>query len=215
MPSLKNPKADLRKRYYRSFEVSLIISLAAIIVAFKLSPSVSQSELIPEGTKEIIKIDDIINTVQRPEVPPPPKAPEIIAASIDEIVDDFILDDIDVIKDIPLPDKPPSQPKIIDEEFIFEVVEEMPAPIGGIKAIQEKVHYTDLARRIELQGAVYIQAKIDKNGDVVEATVLKGIGGGLDEEALNAVTSTKFTPGKQRGKPVKVKMIIPIKFVLR
>jgi len=91
----------------------------------------------------------------------------------------------------------------------------MPAPIGGIKAIQEKVHYTDIARRIELQGTVYIQAKIDKNGNVVEASVLKGIGGGLDEEALNAVTSTKFTPGKQRGKPVKVKMVIPIKFVLR
>ena len=215
MPSLKKPKADLRKRYYRTFEVSLIISLATIIVAFKLSPSVSQNEFIPERTQEIIKFDDIINTFQKPDIPPPPKAPQIITASIDEIVEDFILDDIDVIKDIPLPDKPPSQPKIIDEEFIFEVVEEMPAPIGGIKAIQQKVHYTEIARKAGIEGKVYIQAKINKNGDVVEASVLKGLGGGLDEEALNAVRLTKFTPGKQRGKPVNVKMVIPIKFVLK
>ncbi len=76
MPSLKNPKADLRKFYYRSFEISLIISLAAIIVAFKFSPQLSKTELLSEGIQEIIKIDEIINTVQKPDIPPPPKVPE-------------------------------------------------------------------------------------------------------------------------------------------
>jgi len=216
MPSLKNPKADLRKFYYRSFEVSLIVSLAAIIVAFKFSPQLSKTELLSEGIQEIIKIEEIINTVQKPNIPSPPKAPQIIEATIDDVPDDFILPDIDDHKPIPLPDNPP--PKHIinlpDEEYI-PVPEELPSPVGGIKSLQEKVHYTEIARRAGVEGTVYIQAKINKNGDVVEAIVLKGLGAGLDEEALNAVKSTLFIPGKQRGRPVNVKMTIPVKFVLR
>lgn len=91
----------------------------------------------------------------------------------------------------------------------------MPAPVGGLRTIQEKVHYTEIARRALIEGTIYIQAKINKNGEVVDAKVLKGLGAGLDEEALNAVLATKFIPGKQRGKPVNVQMVIPIKFVLR
>jgi len=216
MPSLKNPKADLRKVYYRTFEVSLIISLVSIIAAFKFSPPASEVELLTDGTQEIITVEDIINTVQKPNIPPPPKAPQIIEATIDNVPDDYILPDIDDHKPVPLPDKPPTQPKIInDENFIFEVVEEMPAPVGGLKAIQEKVNYTEIARRAGVEGTVYIEAKIDKAGNVVDAIVLKGLGAGLDKEALNAVLETKFIPGKQRGKPVNVKMVIPIKFVLK
>ena len=215
MPSLKNPKADLRSKYSIYIKIGLIVALTLMIIAFKFSPGSVIVKPFKEKSEPPIDLEPPIRTAQLPDVPSPPKAPELIAASLDDVPEDIILNDIDDIKPVKLPDRPPSKPKIIDDEFIFEVVEEMPAPIGGIKAIQEKVHYTDIARRIELQGTVYIQAKIDKNGNVVEATILKGIGGGLDEEALNAVTSTKFTPGKQRGKPVKVKMVIPIKFVLR
>ena len=91
----------------------------------------------------------------------------------------------------------------------------MPAIIGGIKTIQEKVHYTEIARRASIEGTVFIEVTIDKSGNVMNATIKKGLGAGLDEEALNAVLSTKFIPGKQRGRPVNVKMVIPIKFVLR
>ncbi len=215
MPSLKNPKADLRKVYYRTFEISLILSLVSIIAAFKFSPPASETKFLSEGTQEIIKIEDIENTVQKPDVPPPPKAPQIIAATVDDIADDIFLDDISDIEPVRLPDKPPAQPKIIDDNRIFEVVEEMPEPIGGIKAIQENVHYTEIARRAGVEGTVYIQARVNKQGSVVDATVLKGLGAGLDDEALNAVLSTKFIPGKQRGKPVNVQIVIPIKFVLR
>ena len=216
MPSLKNPKADLRKFYYRTFEVSLIISLVSIIAAFKFSPPASEAELLTDGTQEIITVEDIINTVQKPNIPPPPKTPQIIEATIDDVPDDFILPDIDDHKPIPLPDKPPSKPIIdlSDEEYI-PVPEELPSPVGGIKSLQEKVQYTEIARRAGVEGTVYIQAKINKNGDVVDAIVIKGLGAGLDEEALNAVKSTIFIPGKQRGRPVNVKMTIPIKFVLR
>jgi protein TonB len=216
MPSLKNPKADLRLHYYRTLKLSLILSLVTIIAAFKFSPQPSKTELLSEGTQEIIKIEDIINTVQKPDIPPPPKAPQIIAATIDGLQDDFVLPDIDDVEPVKLPDKPPTQPRILlDDDQIFEAVEESPSPIGGLQAIQEKIHYTEIARRAGVEGTVYIQAKISKNGDVVEAKVLKGLGAGLDDEALNAVRTTKFIPGKQRGKPVNVMMTIPVKFVLK
>ena len=216
MPSLKNPKADLRKRYYRTFEVSLIISLASIIVAFKLSPSISQTELIPKGTQEIIKIDEIINTVQKPNIPPPPNTPK----PVDPISNEDLVE-IDFNETVWNEDEniapPPSPPpaKIPDETPIFIWSEVMPEPIGGLAAIQQKVTYTEIAKRIGLNGKVVVEAVIDENGNVLDAKVIKELGGGLDEEALNAVLSTKFTPGKQRGKPVKVKMVIPIKFVLK
>lgn len=216
MPTLKNPKADIRKFYHRTFEVSLIVSLAVIVAAFKFSPQATESELLNEGTQEIIKIEDIINTVQKPDVPPPPKAPQIIAATIDDLPDDIILSDIDDIKPVKLPDKPPTHTVVdlTDEPFI-EYAEELPSPVGGIKSLQEKVHYTEIARRAGVEGTVYIEAKIDKNGNVIDSIVKKGIGAGLDDEALNAVKTTKFIPGKQRGKPVNVKMTIPVKFVLK
>jgi protein TonB len=216
MPSLKNPKADLRKLYNRTLKISLTVSLATIFAAFKFSPYTSKSELLINKPQEIIKIDEIVSTVQKTKVPPPPKAPEIIVAMNDNMPDDFILPDIDDHKSVKLPDKPPTKIKADDlDDKIFEAVEEMPVPIGGIKAIQEKLHYTEIAKRAGVEGIVYIEAKIDKMGNVMDTFIKKGLGAGLDEEALNAVKTTKFVPGKQRGKPVIVKLVIPIKFVLR
>jgi len=216
MPSLKNPKADLRKLYHRTFEISLIIALVTLIAAFKFSPDASKIELINPEKPDLITVEDIINTVQKPDIPPPPKAPQLIVATIDNPPDNFLPPDIDDYTPVPLPDVPPTKPDVDNsEDIIFVVVEDMPSPIGGLKALQEKVHYTEIARRAGIEGTVYIQAKISKNGDVVDATVIKGLGAGLDEEALNAVKLTKFIPGKQRGRPVNVKMTIPVKFVLK
>lgn len=216
MPSLKNPKADLRKVYRRTLEISLIISLAILIAAFKFSPHLSKTKLLSEGTQEIIRIEDIINTVQKPDVPPPPKAPQIITASINDLPDDVILPDIDDIDPVKLPNKPPPKPKVdLSDEIFIEIPDELPSPVGGLKSLQEKVHYTEIARRAGVEGTVFIEARIDKNGNVVDAFVKKGLGAGLDTESLNAVLSTKFNPGKQRGKAVNVKMVIPIKFVLK
>ena len=215
MPSLKNSKADLRRLYHRTVELSVILVLILLIVAFKFAPQISNSELLLNEPPELITVEDIINTVQKPNIPPPPRAPQIIEATIDDVPEDIVLSDIDNVEPIKLPDKPPLQPNVIDEEIIFVFVEEMPAPIGGIKAIQEKIHYTEIARRSEVEGTVYIEASIDKKGNIIDAVVKKGLGAGLDEEALNAVLTTKFTPGKQRGKPVNVRIVIPIKFVLK
>lgn len=102
----------------------------------------------------------------------------------------------------------------IYEPDYFVAVENMPEPIGGLKAIQEKIVYPEIAKRAGIEGKVYILAFIDENGDVVSTKILKGIGAGCDEAALYAVKQTKFKPGKQNGNSVKVQVTIPIMFKL-
>jgi TonB family protein len=103
----------------------------------------------------------------------------------------------------------------VNEDDFSPLVENMPGPIGGMFAIQEKIKYPEIAKRAGIQGKVIIQAFIDENGNVVHTKILNGIGGGCDEMAVDAVKKTKFNPGTQNGKPVKVQVTIPIVFKLQ
>jgi protein TonB len=215
MPVIKNHKANLRAKYSRNIKLCIIIAVALNIAAFKASPTEDslKNNFIPP--QDIITIEDIVNTVQKPKIPDPPARPKIIEASIDDITEDFVLDDIEIDKNAQLNQPPlPDRPKLVDEDVIFVWSEVMPEPVGGIKSIQEKVVYTEIAVLAQIEGTVIIEAVIDKEGYVIDAKIFRDIGGGLGEAALNAVLATKFSPGMQRGKPVKVKVTIPIKFVL-
>ena len=218
MPIIKNPKADLKAYYRLHIKFSIIISIAIMIAAFKFSPEVTTNVKSAINTQELIRINDVINTIQKTEPPKLPPKPQIIETVGNEIPDDFTLEDVnlDPNADVGPVNTHPDLHKVDDgdEPFIL-YPEQLPEPIGGIKSIWEKVHYTEIAKRIGLTGTVYIEAAIDKKGNVVDAKIVRGIGGGLDEISLNAVKQTKFKPGRQGSRPVKVKMTIPIKFVLR
>jgi protein TonB len=109
--------------------------------------------------------------------------------------------------------------KVVEEKEVaptyFVAVEEMPEPIGGIAAIQQLITYPEIAKRAGVEGKVYVLAFVDEGGNVTSAKIIKGIGAGCDEAAIDAVRQTKFRPGKQRGKPVKVQVSIPIVFKLQ
>ncbi|MFZ1289062.1 MAG: energy transducer TonB [Melioribacteraceae bacterium] len=96
----------------------------------------------------------------------------------------------------------------------FDAVEEMPFPIGGMQAIQQKIKYPENAKQSGIEGRVYVKAFIDENGNVANAEIIKGTEESLDIAALEAVKATKFEPGRQRGKSVKVQVSIPILFKL-
>ncbi|MBK7104513.1 MAG: energy transducer TonB [Ignavibacteriae bacterium] len=104
--------------------------------------------------------------------------------------------------------------KTLPQEEFFVAVEEMPSPIGGMQAIQQKIIYPELARKAGIEGRVYVKAFIDENGNVASAEIIRGLDGGLSEAAMEAVKATKFEPGRQRGVPVKVQVSIPILFKL-
>lgn len=212
MPSIKNPKADLRKLYNRTLKIGLIVSLALIIGAFKFSPYSSKSELLKNKPQEIIKIDEIVSTVQKPNLPPPPKLPSPIESLVNECLTEPEFGETVWEENDPVP---PPPAKIPEEIPIFVWSEVMPEPIGGLAVIQQKVMYTEIAKRIGIEGKVIVEAIVDEKGNVMDAKVVKGLGFGLDEEALQAIQNTQFSPGLQRGKPVRVKINIPIKFVLK
>jgi TonB family protein len=100
------------------------------------------------------------------------------------------------------------------EEDYFVVVEDMPELIGGLETLQRNIRYPQMARRAGIEGRVYVQFIVNEEGGVENARVIRGIGGGADEEALRVVQNAKFTPGMQRGRPVRVQYSLPIFFRL-
>lgn len=98
---------------------------------------------------------------------------------------------------------------------VLEVAEQMPEPVGGIGAMQSKIVYPIEAKKEGKHGRVVVVFIVDENGDVQNPQIVtQPVGGGCDEEALRVVQATKFVPGKNEGKAVKVRMSIPIRFNL-
>jgi len=211
----KNPIADLRATYKRVLEISIIISLAILILAFKFFPHLQDKGLALEGPQELFTVEDIQQTKQENRPPPPPKPPIPIEAPSDDVLEDIEIEDTEIDFEAEIEAPPPPKEEIEEEPTYFVAVEEMPGPIGGIKAIQEKIVYPEIAKRAGVEGKVYVLAFVNEQGEVTKAQIIKGIGAGCDEAALDAVLKTKFTPGKQRGKPVKVQVSIPIIFKLK
>jgi len=219
MPQFKIPKADLMLKYRKVFEVSIIISLALLIVAFKFFPDMTKTTVKLEGPQEVFNVEDVQHTKQENRPPPPPKPPIPIEAPSDNVLDDVEIGstEIDLTEQVEAPPPPPpkEEKKIVEEEpQYFVAVEEMPEPIGGIGGIQSKIVYPEIAKRAGVEGKVYVLAFVDEEGNVSKAIISKGIGAGCDEAARDAVLKTKFKPGKQRGKPVKVQVHIPVVFKL-
>lgn len=116
------------------------------------------------------------------------------------------------------PEAPPTPPEPgaeTDDEDHFVVVENMPELIGGLASIQSEIEYPESARNAGIEGRVYVQFIVNEEGDVEEPRVIRGIGGGADEVALEAVKKAKFKPGYQRGKPVRVQYSLPVVFRLQ
>ena len=105
----------------------------------------------------------------------------------------------------------------VDE--IFTIVEDQPTPPGGMSAFYKYVatslRYPAQARRMGIEGKVFVQFVVGKDGTLTDVQAIKGIGAGCDEEAVRVISrAKKWSPGKQRGRPVRVRMILPITFKL-
>lgn len=222
MELLKNiSKPEIRFHYKLVFESSIILSLLLIILAFKFFPDITEGTYKYEAPQELFTVEDIQQIKQEFIPPPPPERPAMIIEAItDADIEDieFESTELNIYEDVGAPPPPPIEGKeeVIEEEPVYFVaVEEMPCPIGGIQAIHDLVIYPEIAKRAGIEGKVYVLAYLNEKGEVVKTEIIKGIGGGCDEAAENAVRQTKFTPGKQRGKPVNVRVMVPIVFKLR
>ena len=216
MAIIKTKKADLNIHYKKYFQISVIIVLSLLIMAFKFSPNISSPESIDVCDYGWIELEKTLKTSHTtPQKLPRPPLPEL---STNDVPEDLEIEttEIDFEDDLPIPtaNNQPTNRIVEIEETEFVAVEEMPTIVGGLASIQKNVYYTEIAKRIGMEGKVIIEFVINKNGDVENAKIFKGIFEELDLIALNAVKQAKFTPGLQRGKPVRVKMWIPIVFKL-
>lgn len=116
-------------------------------------------------------------------------------------------------------------PKVVEEEEessqpIFTVVETMPQFPGGdaalLQFLAKSIKYPVIAQENGIQGRVICAFVVNRDGSIVDAEVLRGVDPSLDKEALRVInTMPKWSPGKQRGKPVRVKYTVPITFRLQ
>jgi periplasmic protein TonB len=228
MEPKKNPKVDVHRKRTLIFNFSLVLSLVTIITAFRWSspvpPEVSRPPQ-PDGSDEIayVPITDFNN------VPDPPKPKDRIITPIRvnpvfvEVKELFkgpgtvTIDPADaqgpvntVIEIIEIPDT------VTTDFFRVEV---QPEPVGGYagfyKMLGENMVYPKRAVRNRTEGKVFVQFIIDKNGEPINLKVVRGISAECDNEAIRVLSLSKWNPGKQRGKPVRVRMMLPVTFVLR
>ncbi len=215
----RNERLLEKTRYTIRIEIGFILALLIMISLFKmeLKPS-EEAMLITTVEQETVKMEDIEVTKQITRPPPPPRPIVPVAVSNDEIILDEEINidaefDLDNLTEFEMP-APPAEPEEEVEEQVFVVVEKMPELKGGIAALMKHIRYPEIARKAGLEGRVYVQFIIDERGKVHNPVVVRGIGGGCDEAAIEAVKKVTFTPGLQRGKPVKVKYSLPIMFKL-
>ncbi len=206
--------------------IGLCISLLLVIGAFEFKSYTDNSEV--NLSKTVQNFEDLIEVPPSEQpIPPPPKIeqPQIIEVSDETIIEQEIEIDLDVeiteetiIEEQVLVEVSDEMEEEVVEE-IFTIVEQQPTPEGGIAAfyqyVSENLKFPAMASRMNVQGRVFVQFVVEKDGNLTDVKVVKGIGAGCDEEAVRVIKSApKWNPGKQRGRPVRVRMILPIVFKL-
>ena len=214
----KNKGANVRRNYALYVQFGFIISLSLLITAFNVDYA-PDSEFVVEVTDQpLIEMDDMKVTRQDKTPPPPPKPPIPVPVSDDEVLDNEQLDldvSLDIEEEFYISELPEVEEEEEEQSEPFFLVEQMPEPIGGIAGILKRITYPEIAKRAGIEGRVFVEFIVDVHGNVVDPVVVKEIGGGCDEVALEAIKATKFEPGMQRGKPVPVRMTLPVQFSLR
>lgn len=219
----KNPKYDVNKRVGTFRNLGLTVSILAVIIAFEM-PSSSDQELTDLGQvqADFEDIMEIPPTTQPPPPPPKIQIPEIVEVPDEEEIEEQVEVELDVevteetfIEEIIFTEAPEEE---VSEE-VLTIVEDMPEFPGGQDAFNQflvkNIRYPKMAMRMGVEGRVYVEFVVTKDGSLDELKVVKGIGGGCDEEAHRVMSLIpKFEPGKQRGMPVPVRMIVPINFRL-
>ena len=217
MEPKKKPEADLNRSRGVFLSIDFLLSLFIVIVAFEWKTY--EGGLLSLGKLDEFEEQIEIPITEQPPPPPPEKVIEIIEVLDEEEIEEEIEVDLDVEFDedtvIAVEDAPEEE----DTDKIFLVVEKDPEPKGGLTAfynfLSKNIIYPERAKRAGVQGRVYVRFVVEKDGSLTDIKVLKGIGMGCDQEAVRVVKKApKWNPGKQRGRPVRVKMVIPILFTL-
>lgn len=223
MEAKKTEKADLTNKTALFFSIGLLITMGITLSAFNWKNyDESLLDLQGKSTNVFEEMAEVPPTEQ-----PPPPAPIIQQPQIIEVPDEEeIKEDLNLKFDVEVTEETKVEAIIVapveekeDVDQIFSVVEESAEPKGGMPAfykyVGDKIKYPAQARRMGVEGRVFVEFVVNRDGTIVDVRSIKGIGAGCDEEAVRIVQSAPaWKPGKQRGKAVRQKMVIPIIFKL-
>jgi protein TonB len=204
-----------------------VVALAICLYGFESTSKVKQVDDLGSVSGQTVE-EEIIPITRQDEVkpPPPPPPPKVVDMLV--IVDDNtdIEEELE-IEDSEVNDKTAitavmqvaTAKEVEEENPVFFIVEEMPEFPGGDAALRayiaNSVKYPQIAQENGIQGKVYVNFVVGKDGSISQAKIARGVDPSLDKEALRVVNSLpKWKPGKQGGKPVRVSYTVPINFVL-
>ncbi len=224
MEPKKTEKADLTNKSWLFFNIGLVITLLIVVMAFEYSSKDNTDVVdLSNNNNNLEEILEVPPTEQPPPPPPKIQQPQIIEVPDEEEIKDEIKVEFDVevttdtkIEEITIA---PIVAEKEDVDQIFLVVEESATPKGGMgafyKYVQDKMKYPAQARRMGIEGKVFVEFVINRDGSITDVRSIKGIGAGCDEEAVRVVQGAPpWNPGKQRGKPVRQRYVVPIIFKL-
>ena len=230
MEAKKTNRASLENKRAMFLEIGLIAALAIVLTSFEWNSSTKDVATIMAGNSFLADDETIPVTQQEPPPPPQTIKEPVISEELKIVENDVKIDteflspddNTDPIKIVPYVEPSNKEEEEEIEEFIpFSIVEDKPTFQGGdantfTKWVYGNIVYPELAIENGIQGRVTVQFTIDKDGSVKDVKVLRGADSTLDKEAVRVISSSpKWTPGKQRGKAVKVKYTFPIIFQMR
>ncbi|MCL2042144.1 MAG: energy transducer TonB [Bacteroidales bacterium] len=224
MKEKKSAKAELESKKGLFIEIGLVVVLALVYMAFEMKSYDAITVDMFERTDVIVE-EEMVEITQQEKIelpPPPPQQPILLQAVEDdiEVADDIEIDaEATVTTEVQEWTRPVQEEEIVEEE-IFMIVEQVPEYPGGDEArlnfLRNNIKYPQMAREAGIQGTVYVGFVVEKDGSVTQVKVMRGIGGGCDEEAVRVTKMMpKWKAGKQRGKEVRVSYNMPVKFTLQ
>lgn len=231
METKKTPQADLENKRAIFLQTGFVIVLALLLLAFEWTSSEGKITSLGEIGDLALEEEQIPITRQEEVPPPPPPPPPQVTEVINIVEDDVEIEDEIEIEDTEADQE--MQVEIMDvekeeeEATVFTIVEDMPifmpekcktkeeGELELRKYIATSVKYPEIARENGIQGRVYISFIVNTKGKVTNVKIARGIDPALDKEAIRVIEGLPdFSPGKQRGKAVKVSYTVPINFKL-
>ena len=232
----KSKKADLEGTKSTGLLIGYIVALAAMFACFEYTTRTYAETDVVYSTVAYVSEEEVVPITQPifTAAPPPPAETPAVAEILD-IVDnntDIEEEKIETSEDTheaqsgpvahmsgPVMAAPGPIQEEGDETEIFEVVEQNPSFPGGdealMKWLQKNLKYPPVAQENNIQGKVYIQFVVNKDGSIVDPKILRSADTSLDKEAMRVVQAMpKWTPGKQRDRAVKVTYTFPVIFQL-
>ena len=223
----KSPKADLEGKKTTNLFLGAIMVLAVLFVGFEWSER-DKKVVTDTGLQEVVFEEEIIPITEQEQpkqAPPPPEAPKAeevlnIIENDSKVEESTVQASDDTQAAVEVKYTPVEvEEEEVDEQQIFQVVEENPEFPGGMKEcmkfLSNNIKYPQISQENGVQGRVIVQFVVNADGTIVDPVVVRGVDPYLDKEALRVIKlMPKWKPGKQRGKAVRVRYTQPVLFRL-